>query len=80
MEGQLDQDAGPPIRQDGDTSRKLYAVPNKKTNPTKNVYALMSCKGLSTENLIFRLPILVTKTSRKMRPVQKPSRGWFAVR
>ena len=31
MEGQLE--LLPPIRQDGDKSRKLYAVPNKQTKP-----------------------------------------------
>jgi len=32
VEGQLE--LLPPIRQDGDIPRKLYAVPNKQTKPT----------------------------------------------
>ena len=43
VEGQLE--LLPPIRQDGDTPRKLYAVPNKQTKPLFSV-SLLSALNL----------------------------------
>ena len=48
VEGQLE--LVPPIREDGDKPRKLYAVPNKQTKPSISIYAIRWVKNKTTKN------------------------------